>query len=235
MILGALQQTSFKRQQLHYARVREAYAEKENVVNQYFQDKGLSQNGYSIFVRVFKYEKQLEVWTRSKDAATFSLLHTYDICASSGLPGPKRKEGDGQVPEGVYHVNHFNPMSRFHLSLGINYPNASDKILSDRKNPGSAIYIHGNCVTIGCMPITDEMIKEVYILAVEARNNGQQQIPIHIFPARLDHDGMQQLQNTTNDAVLLTFWKNLQLIFDDFEKTHSLRDVHVNKKGEYYF
>lgn len=113
---------------------------------------------------------------------------TYPFCASSGILGPKRKEGDRQIPEGIYYINHFNPVSNFHLSLGINYPNPSDKILSDPAQPGESFYIHGNCVTIGCIPISDDKIKELYILAVEAYNNGQVKIPVHIFPDRLPNE-----------------------------------------------
>jgi murein L,D-transpeptidase YafK len=236
MVLTVLQSTSFKAEQMQHARVKTAYAEKDKSVQQYFRSKNLSFTGFNLFLRVFKKEGQLEVWVKEKGANQFVLLHTYEICASSGVLGPKRKEGDLQVPEGVYQINHFNPVSNFHLSLGINYPNASDKILGDRKNPGSAIYIHGNCVTIGCIPITDEVIKEVYVLAVEAKTNGQTNIPVHIFPTHLDDAGMKQLQQSfpqNNNAI--SFWKNLQVIFQDFEASKKLKTIHVNKKGEYYF
>ena len=63
------------------------------------------------------------------------------------------------------------------LSMRINYPNTSDKILSNKTKPGGNICIHGNCVTIGCMPITDDLIKELYIFCIEAKNNGQGDIP----------------------------------------------------------
>ena len=71
----------------------------------------------------------------------------------SGTMGPKRLQGDYQVPEGFYYINEFNPNSNYHLHLGLNYPNASDKILSDSLRPGGDIYIHGSCVSIGCIPL----------------------------------------------------------------------------------
>src|SRR5690606_40100008 len=144
-------------------------------------------------------EKIIEVWVKGHNTTTYQLLCRYDCCTTSGTLGPKRREGDLQIPEGVYHINHFNPQSNFHLSLGINYPNASDKILSDPSKPGGAIYIHGNCVTIGCIPITDDKIKELYIMAVEAKNSGQQKIPVYIFPSRLDPAGMAALKREYND------------------------------------
>ena len=151
------------------------------------------------------------MWIKEKGKEEFTLLHTYAFCSTSGTLGPKRKEGDLQIPEGIYHINHFNPVSNFYLSLGVNYPNASDNILSDKQHPGGSIYIHGNCVTIGCIPITDEKIKELYVLAVEAKNNGQENIPIHIFPDRLDMGVPEKLaQDYAVDEKVSSCWKNLQ-------------------------
>jgi murein L,D-transpeptidase YafK len=138
--------------------------------------------GAPIYLRVFKSEQELEIWIQ--DSTAFRLFRTYPICRVPGLLGPKRKEGDLQVPEGLYWIEVFNPKSTYHLSLGINYPNASDRILADPKTPGGEIYIHGDCVSVGCIPITDEKIREVYLLALEAKNAGQNQIPVHIFGRR---------------------------------------------------
>lgn len=226
----------FKDNQLKYDRVKDAYDTKERTVKSYFEKQNLDYDGFQLFIRGFKQEELVEVWVKAKDKQTYSLLTTYRFCASSGNLGPKRKEGDRQIPEGIYHLNHFNPLSNFHLSLGINYPNASDKILGDKQHPGSAIYIHGNCVTVGCIPITDDKIKELYVLAVEARNNGQTSIPIHIFPAKLDQQGIQSLQNKySSSPELIHFWENLKTIFEDFEKNGTLKSVKVNNKDEYFF
>ncbi|HEY5919146.1 MAG TPA: L,D-transpeptidase family protein, partial [Chryseolinea sp.] len=187
---------------------------------------------FHLFIRGFKKEQKLEIWTREADKETYSLLHVYDFCAVSGTLGPKRKEGDYQIPEGIYSINHFNPLSKFYLSLGINYPNESDRILCDPKAPGSAIYIHGNCVTIGCIPLTDDKIKELYVLAVEARNNGQEKIPVHIFPTRLAETELNELK-ATFPIKTITFWDNLRLVYDDFEKSKALRPVRVTQNGEY--
>lgn len=230
------QQNSFKETQLKQSRVKAAYEEKETVVKKIFTDKKLSFQKFQLFLRAFKKEQKLEVWIKENAKESFVLLHTYDFCTSSGTLGPKRKEGDLQIPEGVYHINHFNPQSNFYLSLGLNYPSASDKILSHKTKPGGSIYIHGNCVTIGCIPITDDKIKELYVLAVEARNNGQGKIPVHIFPARLNSGVVEQLgvENAVNEQVK-NFWKNLEPVYNDFELTRKLKPVKVNLKGGYYF
>lgn len=231
-----LAQLSFKESQLRNSRVRSAYDEKEVVVKGYFSKQNLDYKGFHLFIRAFKKEELLEVWIKEYEKDIFTLLNTYNFCSSSGTLGPKRKEGDLQIPEGIYHINHFNPQSNFHLSLGVSYPNNSDKILSDPKHPGSAIYVHGNCVTIGCIPITDEKIKDLYILAVEARNNGQQKIPIHIYPSRLDETGMRYLKEHFNSSPeLIRFWENLKPVYLDFENRKKLKTVKINNKGEYYF
>ena len=230
-ILSMFQEKSFKETQLVHSRVAEAYADKEKIVSQYFTDNHVRQSGFNLFLRGFKEEGKLEVWVKEKGKDQYVLLTTYDFCATSGQPGPKRKEGDGQIPEGIYYINHFNPLSNFFLSLGINYPNESDRLLSDRMHPGGSIYIHGNCVTIGCIPITDDKIKELYVLAVEARNNGQRKIPVHIFPfAKMN--GAKALSQTYGIANI-KFWENLNLIFQDFEKTKRLSSISVDNNGSY--
>lgn len=235
LLLLMLPQLSFKDTQLKHIRVKFAYTEKENTVKNYFSHKNLIYPGTHIFLRAFKKEMKLEVWAQSKAQEKYSLLTTYNFCATSGTLGPKRKEGDRQIPEGVYFINHFNPLSNFHLSLGLNYPNRADQILGD-KHPGSAIYIHGSCVTIGCIPLSDDKIKELYILCVEAINNGQQKIPVHIFPSRMDKENLDLLSNAYGEKPeLIAFWKNLQRIYNDFDANHKLTVVKINAKGEYCF
>jgi murein L,D-transpeptidase YafK len=230
-----VQELSFKEKQLQHSRVKLAYEDKEKIVQQYFTNAALPYKGFSLFIRAFKKERILEAWIKTSGSSTYALLTSFPFCTSSGELGPKRKEGDLQIPEGIYSLNHFNPQSNFHLSLGLSYPNASDKILSNKKHPGSAIYIHGNCVTIGCIPITDDKIEELYILAVEARNNGQKNIPIHIFPSKLDQEGFRKLQDDFPGSPHLNFWGNLKTVFDDFEQAKMLKPIKVNGKGEYYF
>jgi murein L,D-transpeptidase YafK len=121
----------------------------------------------------------------------------------SGAMGPKRMEGDYQVPEGFYYINEFNPNSLYHLSLGLNYPNASDRILSDSSRPGNNIYIHGNCVSTGCIPISDVPIEELYYIASNVKAQGQDFIPVHVFPVRYN------LKKSMDISILLSKNKTL--------------------------
>ncbi|MFM9947594.1 MAG: murein L,D-transpeptidase family protein, partial [Saprospiraceae bacterium] len=168
--------------------------------------------GSEIFLRAFKQEKRLELWMK-KDSV-FNLFRSYPICFVPGKLGPKRKQGDLQVPEGVYFIDRFNPKSNYHLSLGINYPNESDRLFADKEKPGGDIFIHGDCVSIGCIPIEDEKIEEVYLLALDATTGGQERIFVHIFPFLLDD---MNLQNMLDGHFLnienSRFWENLQQVY----------------------
>lgn len=180
----------------------------------------------SIFLRAFKGERELELWAAGPNGE-MHLLRTYAVAAGSGGPGPKRREGDLQVPEGVYHVNRFNPHSRFHLSLGINYPNNADRMFADPVKPGGDIFIHGNQVSIGCLAMTDEKIDEIYSLATAAR----QTIPVHIFPCRMAGPAYEELKRLHPKFAPL--WNQLQPIYARFEQTHRVPKVLINRKGAY--
>lgn len=176
---------TFEKDQLKYKRVREAKSDKAALLEQAFKDCGLTYPPKNIFIRIYKQEEELEIWVQER--GNYQLFKTWPFCYASGTLGPKRKEGDLQVPEGFYYIDRFNPASNFYLSLGINYPNTSDKKLSDAEKPGGDIFIHGNCVSIGCVAVTDDKIKEIYWLAVLAKSAGQNKIPVHIFPFHLNN------------------------------------------------
>jgi len=233
--LLAFKPVSFKENQLQFVRVRTAYAEKEEEVSAFLKQNNLKREELQILLRAFKAEKQLQLWAKNANEKQYRFLKTYPFCMLSGQLGPKRKEGDFQVPEGFYFIDRFNPASNFHLSLGINYPNASDKILAKGNRPGGDVFIHGSCVTIGCIPITNEKIKELYILATEAKSNGQAHIPVYIFPARMDSEGLKSLRRTYTDNDLASFWNNLKQGYDRFNKTHKELKFNVARNGLYQF
>lgn len=235
--IGASQQVkSFRDEQFRFPRVRVAAKEKDDVLRRMFEDKKLPYPPRSILLRAFKKEGQLELWALGSTGDSLSLVHTYTICATSGLLGPKRKFGDVQVPEGFYELDWFNPQSNFFLSLHISYPNGADRILGSHTNPGGDIFLHGNCVTIGCIPITDDGIKEVYWLAVQVHSAAQRHIPIEIFPARLTESGFNALaESHPNQQELIAFWSNLREGFELFERDHQSLRVTVSSDGRYKF
>lgn len=118
--------------------------------------------------------------------------------------------------------------------MGLNYPNISDKYFADKTQPGSDIFIHGACVSVGCISITDDKIKELYTLANQATKNGQQNIRIDIFPFKFNIGNKNILSQHTDYQQHQTFWKNLKNIYTDFEKSNRLNPVDVTANGSYY-
>lgn len=116
----------------------------------------------------YKQEKKLELWARDK--GEFRLIRDYFIIAASGDAGPKLRQGDRQVPEGVYRITDLNPNSHYHLSMRLNYPNEFDLIHADldgRSNLGSDIFIHGKDASIGCLAMGDTAIRELFVLTAQ--------------------------------------------------------------------
>ena len=227
--------TSFIDYQRTFTRPSEALQKKADTLQKQFEAKKIIWPAKYLYIRSFKYDSQLEVWVKNEKKDQFQLFKTYKVCALAGSLGPKRMEGDYQVPEGFYYINEFNPKSTYYLSLGINYPNVSDKILSDSLKPGSEIYIHGSCVTVGCIPIRDEQIAELYILAAFAKDQGQDFIPVHVFPVRFNIEkSVKFLDNITkDDLVLKKFAARMEDAFDYFDKYRQLPVVMIDTKGQY--
>jgi murein L,D-transpeptidase YafK len=209
----------------------------EDSVIKQFQNKNLNWPPTSIYIRSFKYDRQLEVWVKTDSSNKFRLFKSYKICMQSGTMGPKRMEGDYQVPEGFYYINDFNANSTYHLSLGLNYPNPADKLLSDSMRPGGDIYIHGSCVTVGCIPIMDAQIEELYVLSTYAKAAGQEFIPVHIFPAKYGEKAsaayLEKFIETEPD--LKDFENNLKKMYDFFEENKRLPVVAISDAGKYVF
>jgi murein L,D-transpeptidase YafK len=197
-----------------------------------FASKGAAYPPQTLYLRAFKREQRLEMWSEAQ-AGRFVLVKTFPICASSGRLGPKRAEGDEQVPEGFYEVRVFNTKSRFHLSLGIDYPNASDRVLG-RAPLGGDIMIHGGCVTIGCIPIEDAGIDEVFVAATDAHAAGHP-VVVHVFPTAMTDDAMRTLERDAGgDAALASFWRSLRPAYARFEATRRLPRTRVDRSTGLY-
>jgi len=236
MTTALISQEDFLTGQKKYERVKTAYKEKGEAVTALLKKESLNPDELNIILIAYKGEQELEVFAKNKSDLQYKKIQTYKICANSGQAGPKRKQGDGQVPEGFYYISQFNPVSTFYLSLGVSYPNASDRKKSKAKNLGGDIFIHGNCVTIGCIPMTDEKIKEIYIYALQARHSGQAKIPVYIFPFRMTEKNMKEFKAYyKNKPELLSFWDNLKTGYEAFEKDKKELNVKIDSSGDYLF
>ncbi|MEP7255089.1 MAG: L,D-transpeptidase family protein [Ferruginibacter sp.] len=228
-------QASFVGNQKTYVRSADLPDRLEDSLKKQFEEKKLAWPPQSLYIRSFKYDRQLEVWVRNDNDDQYKLFKTYKVCMQSGTTGPKRVEGDYQVPEGFYYINEFNPNSKYHLALGINYPNASDRILSDSLRPGGSIYIHGNCVSVGCIAISDAPIEELYMIASKVKASGQDFIPVHVFPVKYSvKKSIEYLaESTIGNQAIQKFAIRLKEAFDYFEEKKQLPVILVNKSGEY--
>lgn len=134
------------------------------------QTKSISWPPRRIYLLAFKQERLLELWAANSRSAAYRRLAIYPICAASGTIGPKRRQGDRQVPEGFYELDVLNPNSLFHLSLRVSYPNSEDRAhqLDPQVPLGGDIYVHGNCVSIGCLAMTDPVIEPLFCMVAQA-------------------------------------------------------------------
>ncbi|HEX5035584.1 MAG TPA: L,D-transpeptidase family protein [bacterium] len=137
----------------------------------YFLGAGIAYPPRKLTFVGLKEEKILEVYAAgSKGRMRF--LRSYPILAASGGSGPKLRQGDGQVPEGIYRIDAFNPDSLFHVSMRVNYPNADDKaraVEDGRTDLGGDIFIHGGAASIGCLAVGDQAAEDLFVMAALAK------------------------------------------------------------------
>ncbi len=210
-------------------RARRAKADKRAIVEQLFSRAGVAFPPARLLLRGYKKERELEVWAASKADSELVQITSYTVCAASGELGPKRKEGDFQVPEGFYKIQYLWPNSAFYLSMKVGYPNLSDRILGDRRMPGSDIMIHGGCASIGCLAMSDERIQELWVMASAVY--GGDGIHVHLFPTR-EPAGLRALPQYKEQQ---SFWQNLYQGHDLFERHRRLPRVKVEWDGRYSF
>lgn len=172
-----------------------------------------------MLVRAFKKEGELEIWKMRADG-TYAHLKTYPICRWSGQLGPKRREGDRQVPEGFYSVapGQMNPNSAYYLSFNIGYPNAYDR---SHGFTGSAIMVHGACSSAGCFSMTDEQMAEIFAIARESFAGGQRAIQVQSLPFRFTPENLARYRLDPN----MKFWNDIREGVDYFEVTKREPDV----------
>lgn len=182
--------------------------------------------GDPVYLRIFKHESELELWVQPDGRGEHKLFKTYPICAWSGRLGPKTREGDQQAPEGFYSVGRaqLNPRSQFHLSFNLGYPNAYERA---QGWTGSALMVHGACVSIGCYAMTDPAIEEIYTLVDRALAHGQSRVPVHAFPFRMTEAMRSQLRDPRHER----FWDQLQPAYTRFEADRAPPRVDMDSRG----
>jgi murein L,D-transpeptidase YafK len=186
----------------------------------------------ALLFRAFKKERELEVWASPSGDAPMTLVATYEVCGLSGDLGPKRREGDRQVPEGFYRIHYLWPNSNYHLEMKIGYPNDLDRHLSDQihEAPGGDIMIHGTCASIGCLAMSDERVEELWVMA-SSFQIGDRRVHVHIFPTR----DIPALLRDAGYERHHHFWENLQEGYLRFERDHRLFTTSADWHAKYIY
>ena len=108
------------------------------------------------------------------------VLKSYRVALGRNPVGPKKQQGDGKTPEGIYTISGRNAASAFHRALRVSYPNPADRARAKRAgvSPGGDIMIHGlphgqgsigaahrlTDWTEGCVAVTNAEIEEIWRL-----------------------------------------------------------------------
>lgn len=153
-----------------------------------FQKAGVSYPPEEITLLVFKNERRMELWARSGMSDPWRHIKNYPVLAASGGPGPKLRDMDRQVPEGIYKLEALNPDSRFDLSMELNYPNSEDQYharMDGRTDLGGEIFIHGNKLSIGCIAIGNPNIEQLFVLVDEV---GMRNVTVIVAPNDLRYE-----------------------------------------------
>jgi len=152
----------------------------------YFRAAEVDYPPHTVVLVGFKWEKRLDLYA-GNSPGELKFIRYYDVLAASGVLGPKLREGDRQVPEGVYRLTQLNPNSNFHLSLKIGYPNTFDRLMGrveNRRNLGGAIFIHGSSVSAGCLAMSDPVAEEIFTLVAQS---GLENASIILSPVDMRH------------------------------------------------
>ncbi len=153
----------------------------------YFRAADVRYPPQTVLLVAFKRERRLELYAGNAPR-DLRFIRYYDVLAASGTLGPKLREGDRQVPEGIYRLTELNPNSNFHLSLKVDYPNTFDRMMGrveNRRNLGGAIYVHGGSESSGCLAMSDPVVEEIFTLVA---HTGLENASIILSPVDMRHE-----------------------------------------------
>ncbi|WP_058440871.1 L,D-transpeptidase family protein [Legionella brunensis] len=190
----------------------------EPELKRFFAHSNVAYPPKDVALLAFKKERQLELWAKN-DNESWHYIHTYPLTAFSGRLGPKLKERDGQIPEGIYRLITFNPFSAMHLSMMIDYPNHFDRlqaIKDGRKNLGNNIFLHGKSLSVGCLAVGDWAIDQLFLLT---RRVGLSHVKVIIAPNDL-RIGKAATSNFAQPRWLPELYKQIGTALNQFPATH---------------
>jgi len=228
----AQKKNAFKQMQLNYPIVKAIYEKHWKALSDSIRSKKISPDSFNLYFRVFKYEKEFEIWMKNSGDVRYQLFKTMYLCATSGDLGPKKYNKDGQIPEGFYAITKFNPNDKYkYLALKIDFPNAVDREIAEEPLTTS-VFIHGTCETTADIVLDKEDMEQVYLLCVEARNR-KEALYIDIYPCRFSKEAENMLSNYPKKSI--RFWNNIKDAYFYFEENKWLPRINSNNKGKYIY
>lgn len=202
------------------------------------QNKNLDYRYIDILFIAYKSELTFQVWAKKKHQnSAYTFIESFTITNSTvAIPGPKSKLGDSLTPEGIYSVDFYSSFrwSDFYLAFRISYPNKLDHLRRSYWNsggkPGGDINIHGCCVSIGCLPLGNPVIEEVFLLTRTNQNMGSN-VKIIIFPFHFDDTSVKikHYDIYRNNTKLLEFWNSLEECHRFFKTYNKIPEFDLNQ------
>lgn len=200
------------------------------------EDAGLTYPTECAVLRCFKKEHEFEVWAGNSE--NLQLVKTFEVCSFDDQPGTKLYEGDSKTPEGFYYSSFYYSSQYWFMWINldpsevdnsgssgdgsgfricIDYPNSADwarhKKYTKKPSPGSAICIHGNCVSAGCVSFENRVFLPVYAFASHHNEKKYGPLQVHIFPFRFtqeNYDAFCDGNSYIDSESLVKIWKNLE-------------------------
>ena len=167
-----------------------------------------------LYLLAFKHEQSLEVWAANR-TGPYARIATYPIIYHSGEVGPKRREGDLQVPEGFYRLPVLNPNSAYHLSIRIDYPNDEDirHRVVPRRQMGGDIYLHGGSGSVGCLAMGDAAIEDLFCLVALTRPANRR-----ILIAPVDFRGGRTVRPAPDEEWVRDLYQRMKTALREFPR-----------------
>ena len=197
-------------------------SDNENYLPHLLKNSSLIYDDLDILFIAYKSELEFQFWAKSRNKdSSYKFISSYPITDSTvSIVGPKSKYGDSRTPEGIYSVI-FYPSFRwsdFYLAFRITYPNNLD--LARRKywnigaKAGGDINLHGCCISIGCIPVGNPVVEEIFFVTRENQIQNSN-ISIMIFPYKFDNKDTKKshYEKYDNNLKLIEFWKSLEVIY----------------------
>jgi len=181
-----------------------------------------------VLFRMFKLEKEFEIWIGNSRQEQLKLLAILPVCAVDPEPGTKIREGDGKTPEGFYNCTKSYGSSYGFMWINLNnnkldefgevgsgfssfkictdYPHSIDilrtkKTAGNAVSAGGAICIHGNCVTAGCISFKNRNFLPVFLSIANHNEEVFGEIKVHIFPFRFTEDLKSKYSKSVNSEM----------------------------------